>query len=111
MNENTKQEVPPAVAETKEIRKALDFVLQQLKLASGIHDQSFTVDPPEKPTSQRNSDERRIAILKLKEAIMWLGMDLKAINEASPGAAENPYPKSYDPKSPVIEPTADGVKL
>lgn len=42
---------------------------------------------------------------------MWLGMDLKAINEESPGASPSPYPESYNPESPVIEPTADGLKL
>jgi len=43
---------------------------------------------------------------------MWLGMDLKAINEESPSdETANPYPQSYNPESPVIEPTADGLKL
>ena len=26
-------------------------------------------------------------------------------------ATANPYPQSYNPESPVIEPTADGLKL
>ena len=43
---------------------------------------------------------------------MWLGMDLKAINEENPSPeTANPYPQSYNPASPVIEPTADGLKL
>ena len=37
---------------------------------------------------------------------MWLGMDLKRLNEP------NPYPSSKDPSTgSVIEPTADGLKL
>lgn len=48
---------------------------------------------------------------KIQEAIMWLGMDLKAINEESPGAAPNPYPESYNPASSKIEPTSEGLKL
>jgi hypothetical protein len=42
---------------------------------------------------------------------MWLGMDLKRINEANPGASPNPYPNSKDPSNTKIEPTADGLKL
>lgn len=75
------------VSETKQLRKDLDVQLQVLK------------------TSLRKSRERSIAITKIQEAIMWLGMDLKDLNEP------NPYPKSYDPSSPQIEPTADGLKL
>ena len=75
-------------AETKQFRKNLDETLQQIK------------------TSTRQSRERSLAITKIQEAIMWLGMDLKDIGESP-----NPYPHSYDPASPVIEPTADGLKL
>lgn len=42
---------------------------------------------------------------------MWLGMDLKAINDENPGAIENPYPNSKDPSNTKIDPTADGLKL
>lgn len=56
----------------------------------------------------RNLDscrESSIAITKIQEAIMWLGMDLKRIGNP------NPYPESYNPESSVVEPTADGLKL
>lgn len=56
----------------------------------------------------RNLDscrESSIAITKIQEAIMWLGMDLKRIGN------DNPYPESYNPESSVVEPTADGLKL
>lgn len=52
------------------------------------------------------SRERSLAITKLQEAVMWLGMDLKRLND------ENPYPSSKDPNTgDKIEPTADGLKL
>jgi hypothetical protein len=51
------------------------------------------------------SRERSLAITKLQEAVMWLGMDLKRLNEP------NPYPNSKDPSNTVIDKTADGLKL
>lgn len=56
----------------------------------------------------RNLDscrETSIVITKLQEAVMWLGMDLKRLNQP------NPYPESKDPTSMKIEPTADGLKF
>lgn len=97
----------PQVAATKQHRKDLDEVLQRLKRDS---DKAFTgLRDPDHPV--RSSRERSLAVTKLQEAIMWLGMDLKAIDQESPGEAPNPYPQSYDPASPVIEKTADGLKL
>lgn len=81
------------IRNTKRFRADLDNTLQSLK------------------GCERKSRERSIAVTKIQEAIMWLGMDLKAINEENPGACANPYPQSYNPESPVIEPTADGLKL
>lgn len=70
----------------KFLRVGLDAQLQSLK-------------------ATKPSRERSLAITKLQEAIMWLGMDLKRLGEA------NPYPQSYNPLSAVVEPTADGLKL
>jgi len=54
------------------------------------------------PTSRENS----LAITKLQEGVMWLGMNLKRLGEA------NPYPSSKDETTGTkIEPTADGLKL
>jgi hypothetical protein len=72
----------------KELRRDLDVQLQKLK----------GLEP---------SRERALAITKLQEGIMWLGMDLKRLSEGDPG----PYPNSYDPSNTVVEPTADGLKL
>ena len=70
----------------KDMRKQIDEILQMVKAA---------------PASR----ERSLAITKLQEAVMWLGMDLKRLG------TENPYPESKDPTSLRIEPTADGLKM
>ncbi len=70
----------------KEARKNLDVILQEVK---------------DRPKSR----ERSLTITKLQEAIMWLGMDLKRLNEA------NPYPDSYNPGNTKIAPTADKLKM
>lgn len=105
MEENNNTQVPDEVAQTKQFRKDLDEVLQRLKLASDT-ERTRTIK-----CVVRGSRERSIAIEKLQEAIMWLGMDLKAMNNEGMEGCPNPYPSSYDPGSPVIEPTADGLKM
>ncbi len=98
MDPNIEQQI----ADTKQLRQNLDHHLQGLKTMSTKQDGN---------PRRRASRERSIAITKLQEAIMWLGMDLKAINEENPGASPNPYPESYNPGSSKIEPTADGLRL
>lgn len=75
------------IRKVKGLRQDLDHVLQRMKY-------------PEKPTR-----ERALAITKVQEGIMWLGMNLKEL-----GAA-NPYPESYNPSNTIVEPTADNLKL
>ncbi len=71
----------------KQLRKNIDEIIQQVKAATP-------------------SRERSLAITKLQEGVMWLGMDLKRQGEA------NPYPSSKDPSTgSVVEPTADGLKM
>lgn len=70
----------------KQLRKDLDALLQKLQVAD-------------------KSRERSLAITKIQEAIMWLGMDLKRLGTA------NPYPESKNPESLRIDPTADGLKM
>lgn len=75
------------IVANKQLRKEIDEKIQAIKNL-----------PP--------SRERSLAITKLQEGVMWLGMDLKRLNEA------NPYPSSKDPSTgDKIEPTADGLKL
>lgn len=75
------------VIANKQLRKDLDEKIQEVKKL---------------PSSR----ERSLAITKLQEAVMWLGMDLKRLGEA------NPYPSSKNPNTgTTIEPTADGLKM
>ena len=74
------------VVENKQLRKDIDDIIQRIKSL-----------PP--------SRERSLAITKLQEGVMWLGMDLKRLG------TPNPYPNSKDPSNTNIEPTADGLKL
>lgn len=74
------------VSNTKQLRKDIDEVLQRVK---GLY----------------QSREISLAITKLQEATMWLGMNLKRLGE------QDPYPESRNPDSQRIEPTADGLKL
>ncbi len=75
------------IVANKQLRKDIDEIVQRVK---------------ELPASR----ERSLAITKLQEGVMWLGMDLKRLN------CDNPYPSSKDPSTgSTIEPTADGLKL
>lgn len=75
------------IVANKSLRKDLDEKLQEL-------------------CSLGRSRERSLAITKLEEAIMWLGMDLKRLGTPTP------YPSSKDPNTgSVVEPTADGLKF
>lgn len=53
------------ITENKRLRKELDEKIQEVKNL-----------PP--------SRERSLAITKLQEAVMWLGMDLKRLNNTNP---------------------------
>lgn len=82
----TTTDVEKEVIKTKQARKDLDEVLQRVK--------GFIP-----------SRECSIAITNLQQSIMWLGMNLKALN------TPNPYPESYNPQNTIVEKTADGLKL
>lgn len=82
----TQVEIDQAIIVTKELRVSFDTNLQKLRTL---------------PASREVS----IAITKIQEGIMWLGMNLKALNEP------NPYPNSYDPTNTIVAPTADNLKL
>lgn len=99
-------QIESSIVLDKELRRDIDAIIQRLKAASAQTAQKREDDPPIRP-----SRERSLAVTKLQEAVMWLGMDLKAINEENPGAQENPYPHSKDPSTTIIDKTADGLKL
>ena len=94
---------PTAISQINDWRRQLDGILQSIKYDS---------HPTATHEWARSSRERSLAVRKLQAAIMWLDMDLKAINNESPSEeTTNPYPQSYNPESPVIHPTADGLTL
>lgn len=80
------------IIEIKSLRRDTDAIIQRVKAL---------------PKSRETS----LVVTKLQEGVMWLGMELKRINEETPGASPNPYPDSKNPANTVIQPTADGLKL
>jgi hypothetical protein len=80
------------IVRVKALRRETDAIIQSTK---------------ELPPSR----ERALAITKLQEGVMWLGMDLKRIGEENPGYLSSPYPNSKNPENTKIEPTADGLRL
>ena len=71
----------------KQLRKDIDDVIQRVR----------DLEP---------CREVSLCITKLQEAVMWLGMDLKRLNQP------NPYPSSKDATTgTTIEPTADNLKF
>ena len=78
--------VPKEIAETKQLRKDIDDIIQRVK-------------------ELESSRETSITRTKLEEAVMWLGRHLHFLGDT------NPYPESKNPESARIEPTADGLRL
>lgn len=102
-------EVHPRVAQDKQFRRELDDILQRLKLHS---ERKYTLVALPGDPLRFHSRHRDLAIEHIEDAIMRLGMDLKEFSEKNPDkGTAYPYPESYNPASPVISPTADGVKL
>lgn len=78
---NLEKEIPAI----KALRRDIDFIVDKVR-------------------NLESCKETSIVITKLQEAVMWLGMDLKRLNEP------NPYPNSKDPSTGTkIDPTADGL--
>lgn len=92
---------------TKTLRADADKVLQDLKHhRKELADDARLNTPHDMEDRPEAVAQLTLAQRDLESAIMRLGMVLKNI-----GATPNPYPKSYDPTSPVIEKTADGINL
>lgn len=93
------------VRDSKAFRKDLDDVLQRMKArrdelafpGTGLPD---GIDDPKEVVPNLV-----LSIRHVEDAIMRQGMFLKAVGNP------NPYPTSYDPASPKVEPTADGLKM
>lgn len=56
------------------------------------------------------SRERSLAITKIQEGVMWLGMDLNRIATENPGYLPDPYPHSKDPSNTIIDPPAEELR-
>lgn len=85
-------QIEQEIISTKQCRVGLDNMLQSVKQL-----------PPSREVS--------LTVTKVQEAVMWLGMNLKRINEIAPDKCPNPYPNSKNPSNTLIEPTADNLKL
>jgi hypothetical protein len=95
-----------AIATAKQFRKDADELLQRMKehilplklKRENTAEESF-VDSGEVIA------QHILSIRDLESCIMRQGMALKYIGNP------DPYPESRNPESPVVEPTADGLKL
>ena len=86
-------DIKEEILKDKELRGKIDAIIQEVKNC---------------PSTR----ERSLAITKLQEAVMWLGMDLKRIHETNPEVCSDPYVGSKDPATGThIAPTADGLKM
>lgn len=112
-----------AIKASKTFRQRADELLQDMKahkkLLTGegtfsmgasrlltIEEQKVLPPPEEQPDDRGETIAQHIlSIRDLESCIMRQGMALKYIGNP------NPYPESYNPASPVVEPTADGLKL
>jgi len=94
------------VAQTKRWRRDLDVILQEMKdKEDELYEEHARLLGAPRREATDLQQARTVAICRLKEVIMWCGMILKGLGTA------NPYPHSYDPSSPVVEKTADNLKL
>lgn len=98
-----------AIATSKQFRKDADELLQRMKDHRKILSASPSMDTPREgpmfDDPQEVIAQHTLSIRDLESAIMRQGMTLKAIGNPTP------YPNSYNPASPVVDPTADGLKL
>lgn len=103
-----------AIATAKQFRKDADELLQRMKthrvsLLKRAQEGAGTVHI--QPHGEVFEDvgeaiaQHTLSIRDLESAIMRQGMALKYIGNP------DPYPESKNPESPVVEPTADGLRL
>ncbi len=83
--------MPPkekVIKEIKQHRKDLDEVLQRIRSGYGA------------------GREQSLAIAKLQESIMWLGMQLKVFNDG-----QSCYRDGYNPESAKVDPVSGGLEM
>lgn len=95
-----------AIATAKQFRKDADELLQRMKdhrlSMMKANQEGFGNDCVDLPEAIA---QHVLSLRDLESCIMRQGMALKYIGNP------NPYPESYNPASPVVESTADGLKL
>lgn len=100
-----------AIAKAKTFRKEADELLQRMKEHKLELLKRMGEGPNIKPHGELFEDinetvaQHILSIRDLESCIMRQGMALKYIG------APNPYPESKNPESPVVEKTADGLKM
>jgi hypothetical protein len=98
-----------AIAAAKTFRKDADELLQRMKKhryflsEEGVDDNLCAEDGGYDAVELL--DQNQLSIHDLEACIMRQGMVLKCIGNP------DPYPESRNPESPVVEPTADSLKL
>jgi hypothetical protein len=97
-----------AIKASKQFRKDADDLLQRMK----DHKKRMMLAPSAEYVPEEGFidvgeaiAQHTLSIRDLESTIMRQGMALKYIGNP------NPYPESHNPASPVVEPTADGLKL
>lgn len=91
-----------AIATAKEFRRDLDAILQRMK----EHKTTLRTLPASDALDPGEVIAQHIINFRdVESAIMRQGLVLKSIGNP------DPYPESRDPSSPVVAPTADGLKL
>lgn len=98
--QNTDQSTEPEPSDLPYDMERVDDVIadKQLRVAIDGSIQRLNALSPSK--------ERALAIIKLQEAVMWLGMDLKRLFDGI-----SCYPEGYNPENATVHPVADGLKL
>ncbi len=104
-----------AIATAKQFRKEADDLLQRMKehkkqlltRAGEGYSKTATIQPHGEMFEDINQTiaQHILSMRDLESCIMRQGMALKYIGNP------DPYPESRDPSSPVVSPTADGLKL
>ena len=96
-----------AIAAAKTFRKDADELLQRMKgHKTKIYDPKTGGEGITDAEDQQEAyDQHVLSTRDLESCIMRQGMVLKYIGNP------DPYPESRNPASPVVEPTADGLKL
>lgn len=90
------------IASAKQFRKDADELLQRMK--RHVVDIKQTEDGMMLDKSETIA-QHIISFRELENVIMRQGLVLKHIGNP------DPYPESRDPSSPVVAPTADGLKI